>query len=661
MLQSLRTRILAGFATLIVLQAGVAVVIWQADRRVDEATAANTVVEARMEAVTGIRTGMTAVQVRVGTYARTGAANDRARVETSISDLATLVSAEAGRSSEVAELTPAVENIRTALGAVLTTSMVRRDNQAKLAMTGLEIESALAALSQAAVKAPERGMVEAVNGVLASANHLLAYIQRYAVGGSGGDAKVIRDSLGSFRAGLSAIQQGQVGLTPRMTRMIDAATPPLDRVLADVEGFALASAAGDAALTEIERVVIAARALVSQARERLGAIRAASQQNVAEARGTMRVITVAATVASGLIGVFLAVLVGQSITRPIGRLAAAMRGLADGRLELDVPDRARRDEIGGMAQAVQVFKDNMILANRLTAEQGAMKAEAEASRRAAMTMTADSFEAKIGRMVGLLSSAATELETTARAMSGTASDTNGRATTVADAAKSASHGVNTVAAAAEQLSASIGEISRQVSQSAAITGRAVEDAKRTDRIVNALSLGAGKIGHVVSLISDIAGQTNLLALNATIEAARAGDAGKGFAVVASEVKNLATQTARATEEIGTQIAEVQAATREAVSAIGAILRTIEDVSAIAANIAAAVEQQGAATMEIARNVQQTAQSTQEVTHHIGGVSQAANDTGTAAGQVLHAAGEVSRQAEALNSEVGRFIDDVREA
>ena len=218
-----------------------------------------------------------------------------------------------------------------------------------------------------------------------------------------------------------------------------------------------------------------------------------------------------------------------------------------------------------------------------------------------------------------------------------------------------------VAAAAEELSASIGEISRQVSQSSEITGQAVVDARRTDAIVRALAEGAERIGHVVGLIISIAGQTNLLALNATIEAARAGDAGKGFAVVASEVKSLAQQTAKATEEIGTQVGQIQSATKEAVEAIRVITGTIEEVSSIAVSIAAAVEEQGAATAEIARSVQQTAQSARDVTVNIGDVSQAATNTGTAADQVLDAATDLSRQAERLTSEVDGFITEVRAA
>jgi methyl-accepting chemotaxis protein len=353
--------------------------------------------------------------------------------------------------------------------------------------------------------------------------------------------------------------------------------------------------------------------------------------------------------------------VNRDIAGSLGRLGRAMAALAKGELATPVPDANRRDELGGMAGSVQVFKESMIRADRLAAEQAVLKAEAALAQKAAMHQTADAFETKVGGLVSSLSSAVMQLRTTAHSMSRSATRANGQATTVAAAAEQASAGVATVAAAAEELTASISEISRQVAQSSRITDQAVADAQRTDGIVRDLAEGAEKIGHVVGLITNIAGQTNLLALNATIEAARAGDAGKGFAVVASEVKSLANQTAKATEEIGTQIAQIQAATKEAVEAIRGITGTIEDVSAISMSIAAAVEEQGAATAEIARNVQQTASSTRDVTVNIGGVSQAASDTGAAADQVLGAASGVSQQAEQLSAEMNSFVAGVRAA
>ncbi|MGX1322461.1 methyl-accepting chemotaxis protein [Bradyrhizobium sp. USDA 377] len=354
-------------------------------------------------------------------------------------------------------------------------------------------------------------------------------------------------------------------------------------------------------------------------------------------------------------------LIARDVLGALDRQKNRMQEISEGAIDRPVEETDRGDEIGRMAETLEVLRQTALTARNLEAEQVATKSRSEQEKREALIALADRFDASVGQLVGLMASGSGALETTAKSMSSTAEGTNRRAAVVGSAANEASQRVQTVASAAEELSSSITEISRQVAQSAEVTGRAVDSARRTDTIVRALSDGAQQIEHVAELISSIAAQTNLLALNATIEAARAGEAGRGFAVVASEVKSLASQTAEATREIGDKIAQIQGATKEAVDAIGGITATIEEVSRIATSIGAAIEEQGAATAEIARSVSQTAEATKEVTTNIGGVSTAANETGNAAGMVLAAASSLSKQAEQLSGEVGTFLKGVRAA
>jgi len=381
-----------------------------------------------------------------------------------------------------------------------------------------------------------------------------------------------------------------------------------------------------------------------------------SQANYHAARATI----IAAIIVTALVCACAGWALISTMAKPLGAATAALDRLAAGDLAVALGDTTRRDEIGRLARALDVFRRNAEEARRLAAAQAAEQAAKE-QRAAALEALVRGLESDISRMTGMLAAGSTELEATARSMSRSADQANTQSAAVASAAEEASASVETAAAAAEELTSSIGEIGRQVARSAEISRKSVTEAERTDRIVRLLAEGAEKIGQVVALINSIAGQTNLLALNATIEAARAGDAGKGFAVVASEVKNLASQTARATDEIGGQVGEIQTATREAVVAIGGIAGTVTEMSQIATAIAAAVEQQGAATAEIARTVQQTARSAREVSSNIGGVSRAASETGAAASQVLGAAGDLSKQAESLSGEVKIFVARVRAA
>lgn len=350
----------------------------------------------------------------------------------------------------------------------------------------------------------------------------------------------------------------------------------------------------------------------------------------------------------------------RNTSKRIVRLVGVLRGLLRGQYDYEIPCIVRNDEIGELARGIVEVHKSLLESERLAAEQRTAQEARQARTHRVDTLALD-FETRVGHLVTSLSEAATELQDTARVMSGTAVETTREATAVGAAAEQASLNVRTVATAAEQLNSSITEINRQVTQSSGMSDRAVEDAQRTNVIVQELAEDAKKIGQVLQLISNIANQTNLLALNATIEAARAGDAGKGFAVVASEVKALASQTARATEEIGSQISRIQAATEHAVTAIRGITVTIREVNSIAATIAAAVEEQSGATREIIHNVYQAASGTGIVTESIGTVTEAADRTGISSAHVLDASAGVSRQTQELRGRVQAFIAEVRAA
>jgi len=350
----------------------------------------------------------------------------------------------------------------------------------------------------------------------------------------------------------------------------------------------------------------------------------------------------------------------SGVSTPIRAMTAAMGRLAQHDLNTEINGVGRKDEVGQMAAAVQVFKTSMIEADRLKEEQE--EAQRVAAKRSALIdqLTRD-FDTKVQVVVQGVASQATQMESSAQSMSAAAEEATKQAGAVAAASEEGAANVQTVASAAEELSSSIAEIGRQVSHSSQIAANAVTEAAKANEMVQGLLSASQKIGEIVALINDIADQTNLLALNATIEAARAGEAGKGFAVVAAEVKNLATQTSKATEEIGTQITGVQGATQNAVNAIASIGKTIGEIDQIATTIAAAVEQQGAATQEIARNVEEAAKGTQEVSSNIGGVTQAANSTGAVASQVLAGARALSGQSGDLRTLVQSFLTQVKAA
>jgi methyl-accepting chemotaxis protein len=386
----------------------------------------------------------------------------------------------------------------------------------------------------------------------------------------------------------------------------------------------------------------------------------AIDQQIADGANLSRsIVAGAAAIGLALLGILL---IGtRSVIRPLRAMTDRMTKLAAKDFAVELPGLGRRDEIGEMARAVDVFRTSGLEVERMRAEQAARETRAADERKAATQKLAGEFEAVVGNIVDSVSSASTNLEATAGALARTAETTQQLSGTVAAASEEASANASSAAAATDQMSTSVDHIARHVQESSSIAEEAVEQARKTDARIIKLSDAANRIGDVVKLINDVAEQTNLLALNATIEAARAGEAGKGFAVVAHEVKALATQTAKATGEIATQIAAMQAATKESVGAIKEIGNTVTRISEIARTIAAAVEEQGTATQGIALNVREAARGTAELSSSIADVNRGASETGAASAQVFSSAQSLSRESSRLKAEVEKFLVSVRTA
>jgi methyl-accepting chemotaxis protein len=456
-------------------------------------------------------------------------------------------------------------------------------------------------------------------------------------------------------------------LLPAVREALAAYEQNLKTTLAAVDAASSAKLSETAELLRTDALKSGAAAQVLRAKLREVANRLTRrveehEEAIAAEYASRSKLLIAISFACIVCGMILGFVIGQfGIAKPLRAMVELLQSLAGGKYQIDIHSTDRADEIGDVAKAALVFKDNGLAKIRMEAEQKETEARIASQRKADMHRLADNFESAVGEIIEVVSSASTELEASANTLTSTAERSQQVSTVVAAASEEASTNVQSVASATEELSTSVNEISRQVQESARMAAEAVGQARGTTDRVGELSKAASRIGDVVDLINTIAGQTNLLALNATIEAARAGEAGRGFAVVASEVKALAEQTAKATGEIGQQISGIQAATQDSVTAIREISDTIAKLSEISSTIAAAVEQQGAATLEISRNVQQAAQGTQQVSSNITDVQRGATQTGSASTQVLSAAKSLSGDSNRLKLEVGRFLTTVRAA
>ncbi|MCJ2056959.1 methyl-accepting chemotaxis protein [Methylobacterium sp. J-048] len=490
-------------------------------------------------------------------------------------------------------------------------------------------------------------------------------------------SRSVRDGKTDPRAGIQTIQREQANVKRQWADYLATYLTPEEKVLAaDLQAqidrndplisdlVRHANANAMSAYTDAHAALLNAMTLTHAALGKLTALQiGVGREEFEQARttsGWTGALLVASLVLATIAIAYGIVTVLMQVARPLTGMTATMTRLAAGDIEAPVAGADRQDEIGAMAGAVQVFKDALIAKRRADAD-AAVENEAKNRRAQVLDEATRTFRAEVMKMTQALSAAAEEMEATAQAMSRTADHTAAQSLSVATGAEQTSANVQTVAAASEELAASISEINVQIVRSSDMAQRAATNAVQTNTIMRELADGAQKIGAVVELITDIAAQTNLLALNATIEAARAGEAGRGFAVVAGEVKELAAQTAKATETISHQIIAIQGETRRAVEAIQAISATIVELRAIAVGVTASMEEQGAVTQEIVRSVTQAAQGTQAVTTNIGAVTAAVGETGNSASQVLAAATDLSRQSERLTEGVADFLTKVQAA
>ena len=660
-----RARIFGGFAVVLVLLGALAAMVVRGTGTVE--TQSDGVEDSAKVAalVSGFVSQVEEARTRVIEYALSENDDDLQRAQQSLgrlreaaSSLEAIGGSSEPRRASVAQISDNEASYGAAVDEMIQAIGDRRKHAAALRKAATDARTIVSAIATALVRDKvagevlEKGMrlVDALLTSNAAATRFLSSRNPADAAAASSELAAVRRALDSLRADTAENR--------RIQRFVQATGEPLGQFEQALSGIvsttdrivaaaALREATG-AALRDAASTMDA-RTLAEQ-RDAVGAM-----QKAVRSSRDLGLITSAAALA---IGVLLAWLIGSGISGPISQITASMRQLAEGDLEATLLHAERRDEIGAMARAVQVFRDGLARANRLASEQ-ASEQSAQTQRTQRLTALNADFESKIGRMVEALSTAATAMNATATRMSQTAEHTKERSVAVAGAAEEASVSVNTAAASAKELSASISEIGRQVGESSDVAAHAVADAERTNRTVQALSTDVQRIGEVVVIIQTIASQTNLLALNATIEAARAGAAGRGFAVVATEVKSLASQTEKATQEIGQKIGHIQAVTADAVKAIEGIVTTIGRMNTIAERIATSISEQNVATQEITRNVEQAASGTRDVTSNIVAVSQAAVESGTAAQSVLASAEQLEREAGSLSAEVTAYLRNMR--
>ena len=662
---SIRTRIFGGFGIVLALLATLAFVAQRALAVVETEASSLTTANQDFGAVDDFALRLGEAHHSVIQAALTETATDRDAARTALARLATaLAGVRYGNSAEDAAVKSRIEAAQAGYSASVV-RMIDAIAQRQLSTQALEksstaLKTTVSAIVSALIRENRTEQLQTGLRLQESVQASASAATRFLSSRNPADSSAAVVELQGMRDQVAQLGTSAADST-RIRRFLTAIVEPtqqfsdsIKEIIAATEQFRVAGSNRDKAAGELS-------GLADSLRNQAQAVQQRSAQSLAGVVEQLGIMNLAIAVGALIAGVLLAWLIGQSIAGPVGRLTAVMKTLAAGDLDAEIGNQDRGDEIGEMARAVGVFKTSALDVRRLEAEKETTKKLTEIERRTAMLNMADAFERSVNGVVAGVAAGVGTVRSSADSMSSVAGETTRQSTAAALASDQTAVNVQTVAAAAEELSGSFAEIGRQVTHSLEIAGRAVGEAEATGATVRSLAEAAQKIGDVVKLIQSIAAQTNLLALNATIEAARAGDAGRGFAVVASEVKALAAQTARATEDIGLQVAAIQNVTKITVEAIGGIGTTVRSVNEVATIIAAAVEEQQAATNEIARNVQEASAGTAEVSANIAGVTQAAVNSSHNAAGVLAAASDLSGQSVALQREVEAFLSSIRAA
>jgi methyl-accepting chemotaxis protein len=665
----IRTRVLGGFALILCFLAGLAV-FTVAQLGQIRITVGDLVISADGDAgMARVNGALAAANLAVEKFIRTRNLGDRAAATKAIETFGQIFDETDQKFGGLAALSTRRDLLKSALASYRTsfTALTGAVDLLRVAVNKTEALGALASLDVGALAvavANHAGPDRLVNPLRlpGSMGTLRASMMHYAASLEVADAEDVQLTLTYAK---QAIADSEAELGAQGDGAVRTQIAALTKVLAD-ETIALeqvVKASGELRGNQAD-LAKASTAISTEAdgiSRTLGASR--SEQSDRTAATVQQIQTMVSAVAVGalVIGALLAWIIGTGVATPIVRITARMQSLAAGQLDEPIPGGDRKDEIGLMARAVEVFRKNAATVHTMESETAAQRERAERDRLQMMTDLADRFDRGMESVIGGVAGRAAEVGASADTLARVAERGRGLAESVATRAEHASANVQMVAAATQQLSASISEISQQVSRSVAVSDKARNEALRTSDLIRALSASAGEIGTVLQLIQAIASQTNLLALNATIEAARAGDAGRGFAVVASEVKSLATQTAKATEEIARQIAAIQSSTGQSVTAIAEIAATIAAMTEISTAIASAIQEQGAATSEIAKNVEEAATGTSAVTREITDVRTVAGETDAGAEAGLAAAAALGQQADALKKSVQEFLTTVRSA